>query len=164
MCFDQTQSIAGAFNLSVFSSIYFSFRLWTFICQIWGSPVGETLSSFSSLPLPFILGFILTSLQTQTSLDSLRLTLEDNMKIPEHLTHVHPRTPVSSWWSGRTADIKISLVQPVISLSNRSIDAAYFFIQYRYSFTLSRHSDLRSSSFFSSFTSFKFFCSRYFLS
>ena len=29
MCFDQTQSIAGAFNLSEFSSTYFSFWLWT---------------------------------------------------------------------------------------------------------------------------------------
>ena len=85
VCFDQTQSIARVFNLSAFSSIYFSFQLWTFICQIWGSPVGETLSSFSPLLLPFILGFILTSLQTQTSLDSLRLTLEDNMKIPANI-------------------------------------------------------------------------------
>ena len=30
------------------------------LCQTWGHPVGETLSSFSSLPLPFTLYFILS--------------------------------------------------------------------------------------------------------
>ena len=32
------------------------------LCQTWGSPVGETLSSFSSLPFPFTLYFILSQM------------------------------------------------------------------------------------------------------
>ena len=43
-----------------------------FLHQTWGSPVGEMLSSFSSLPLPFTLYFILSiySLSNETPLSA----------------------------------------------------------------------------------------------